>query len=81
MGTIRLPFLTGNVAFAMGATAGGCKFYAAYPMSPATGILHWFCENGAAVGVAVWRTAQASTASPAVRPANGKAPNNIDVTL
>lgn len=49
----RLPFLTGNVAFALGATAGGCKFYAAYPMSPASGILHWFCENGARVGVAV----------------------------
>jgi 2-oxoglutarate/2-oxoacid ferredoxin oxidoreductase subunit alpha len=49
----RLPFLTGNVAFAMGATAGGCKFYAAYPMSPASGILHWFCDNGARVGVVV----------------------------
>jgi 2-oxoglutarate ferredoxin oxidoreductase subunit alpha len=49
----RLPFLTGNVAFAMGATAGGLKFYAAYPMSPASGILHWFCDNGARVGVVV----------------------------
>jgi 2-oxoglutarate/2-oxoacid ferredoxin oxidoreductase subunit alpha len=49
----RLPFLTGNVAFAMGATAGGCKFYAAYPMSPASGILHWFCDHGAQVGVVV----------------------------
>jgi len=49
----RLPFLTGNVALAMGAAAGGCKFYAAYPMSPASGILHWFCEHGERVGVAV----------------------------
>jgi 2-oxoglutarate ferredoxin oxidoreductase subunit alpha len=49
----RLPFLTGNVAFAMGATAGGCKFYAAYPMSPASGILHWFCAYGEQVGVVV----------------------------
>jgi 2-oxoglutarate ferredoxin oxidoreductase subunit alpha len=49
----RLPFLTGNVAFAMGATAGGCKFYAAYPMSPASGILHWFCAHGEEVGVVV----------------------------
>jgi 2-oxoglutarate ferredoxin oxidoreductase subunit alpha len=49
----RLPFLTGNVAFAMGATAGGLKFYAAYPMSPASGILHWFCDNGAKAGVVV----------------------------
>lgn len=49
----RLPFLTGNVAFAMGATAGGCKFYAAYPMSPASGILHWFCAHGEEAGVVV----------------------------
>ncbi len=31
--------LDGNSALAMGAYAGGCKFYAAYPMTPATGIL------------------------------------------
>jgi 2-oxoglutarate ferredoxin oxidoreductase subunit alpha len=49
----RLPFLTGNMAFAMGATAGGCKFYAAYPMSPASGILHWFCAHGEELGVVV----------------------------
>lgn len=49
----RLPFVTGNVAFAMGAAAGGCKFYAAYPMSPASGILHWFCDHGANLGVLV----------------------------
>jgi 2-oxoglutarate ferredoxin oxidoreductase subunit alpha len=41
------------MAFAMGATAGGCKFYAAYPMSPASGILHWFCAHGEELGVVV----------------------------
>lgn len=49
----QLPFLTGNVALALGAAAGGCKLYAAYPMSPASGILHWFCEHGERLGIAV----------------------------
>ena len=39
-GTKRM-FLTGNDAFGMGFIAGGLKSYAAYPMSPATGILHY----------------------------------------
>ena len=34
-------FLTGNQAFGMGLLAGGLKFYAAYPMSPSTGVLHY----------------------------------------
>ena len=49
----RLPFLTGNAALAMGATAGGCKFYAAYPMSPASAILDWFIDHGPKCGVVV----------------------------
>lgn len=32
-------FINGNAAIAMGALAGGVAFYAAYPMSPATGIM------------------------------------------
>ncbi len=34
-------FMSGNDALGMGLVAGGLKFYAAYPMSPATGILHY----------------------------------------
>ena len=34
-------FMSGNEAIGMGLVAGGLKFYAAYPMSPATGILHY----------------------------------------
>lgn len=34
-------FMTGNDAFGMGLAAGGLKLYSAYPMSPATGILHY----------------------------------------
>jgi len=34
-------FLTGNEAVGLGALNAGCKFYAAYPMTPATSVLHF----------------------------------------
>ena len=34
-------FLTGNEAVGLGAIQAGCKFYAAYPMTPATPLLHF----------------------------------------
>jgi len=37
----RKMFLTGNEAVGLGAIRAGCKFYAAYPMTPATGVLHF----------------------------------------
>jgi 2-oxoglutarate ferredoxin oxidoreductase subunit alpha len=37
----RKIFLTGNEAVGLGAIQAGCKFYAAYPMTPATGVLHF----------------------------------------
>ena len=37
--------LSGNEAMAMGAAAAACKFYCAYPMSPATGVLHWMAAH------------------------------------
>ncbi len=46
-------FLTGNQAIALGAVAGGCKFYSAYPMTPASGILHWLAPKGSKYGVVV----------------------------
>lgn len=33
-------FLDGNDAYSLGAIKAGCKFYSAYPMTPATSILH-----------------------------------------
>lgn len=42
---IKRMFMTGNDAFGMGFMAGGLKFYAAYPMSPATGILHYLATK------------------------------------
>jgi 2-oxoglutarate ferredoxin oxidoreductase subunit alpha len=37
----RNLFLTGNEAVGLGAIRAGCKFYAAYPMTPATSLLHF----------------------------------------
>jgi 2-oxoglutarate ferredoxin oxidoreductase subunit alpha len=50
---IKRPFITGNEAFALGAVAAGCKFYSAYPMTPASSILHWMAAHGAKCGVLV----------------------------
>ena len=48
-----LAVWTGNEALAMGGAAAGCKFYCAYPMSPATGVLHWMAKNARDVGIMV----------------------------
>ncbi len=37
--------LDGNTALSVGAYAAGCKFYAAYPMTPASTILQWFASH------------------------------------
>ncbi len=50
---IKRPFMTGNEAFALGAVAAGCKLYSAYPMTPASSILHWMAAHGAKCGVVV----------------------------
>ncbi len=47
------PFYSGNTAMALGAVTAGLKFYAAYPMSPATNILHWLVTNSERCGVLV----------------------------
>ena len=43
----------GNEAIAMGAASAGVKFYAAYPMSPSTGVLHWMAQNARDLGIMV----------------------------
>ena len=37
----KWALVTGNEVLAMGAAMADCKFYCAYPMSPASAILHW----------------------------------------
>jgi 2-oxoglutarate/2-oxoacid ferredoxin oxidoreductase subunit alpha len=49
----RYAVPSGNIALAMGGAAAGVKFYCAYPMSPSTGVLHWFASNGRKAGVMV----------------------------
>jgi 2-oxoglutarate ferredoxin oxidoreductase subunit alpha len=45
--------LTGNEAIALGALAGGCNFYAAYPMTPASSILHFLAGKALETGMVV----------------------------
>lgn len=39
--------LTGNEALGLGALAGGLQFYSAYPMTPASGLLHFLASEQA----------------------------------
>ena len=52
-GAKPLAVWTGNDALAMGGAAAGVKFYCAYPMSPATGVLHWMAKNARELGIMV----------------------------
>ena len=52
-GAKPLALWTGNDALAMGGAAAGVKFYAAYPMSPSTGVLHWMARNARDLGIMV----------------------------
>jgi 2-oxoglutarate ferredoxin oxidoreductase subunit alpha len=49
----KWALVTGNELLAMGAAVAGCKFYVAYPMSPASGILHWMAAHGPQLGICV----------------------------
>ena len=48
-----LAVATGNESMAMGGVAAGVKFYCAYPMSPATGILMWMAAHARKLGIMV----------------------------
>ena len=41
----RSLIITGNEAITLGAIQGGLKFFSAYPMTPASSILHYMIEN------------------------------------
>jgi 2-oxoglutarate ferredoxin oxidoreductase subunit alpha len=45
--------LTGNQAIALGAAAAGLKFLAQYPMTPASGVLHWLAAHAQTLGIVV----------------------------
>ncbi len=48
-----LAFGQGNELMAMGGAAAGVKFYAAYPMSPSTGVLRWMAKNARDLNIMV----------------------------
>src|SRR3990167_3580211 len=45
--------IAGNEAMALGAIQGGCTFYAAYPMSPSSSILHFLAAHDHDTGMVV----------------------------
>ncbi len=49
-------FISGNEAAALGALAAGCRFYAGYPITPATEIMTWLVRWLPRVGGAVIQT-------------------------
>lgn len=53
IGPKPLAVWSGNEALAMGGAAAGVKFYCAYPMSPASAILHWMAGNARQLGIMV----------------------------
>src|SRR5256714_7766417 len=53
VGPKPLGVVTGNQATAMGGAAAGGKFYAAYPMSPSTGVLMWMAAHARDLGIMV----------------------------
>jgi 2-oxoglutarate ferredoxin oxidoreductase subunit alpha len=48
--------LTGNDALCMGAIKAGCKFYSAYPMTPASSILHFMAAQERRFNIVVKHT-------------------------
>jgi 2-oxoglutarate ferredoxin oxidoreductase subunit alpha len=46
-------WVTGNEAVALGAIQAGCKFYAAYPMTPASPVLHYLFNHDRETGMVV----------------------------
>jgi len=47
---------TGNDAVALGAIQSGCKYYAAYPMTPASSLLHYMAAHDVEVDMTVIQT-------------------------
>jgi 2-oxoglutarate ferredoxin oxidoreductase subunit alpha len=47
----RRLLLSGNDALSLGAMAAGCRFIAAYPMTPASSIMEYMADKGRAYGV------------------------------
>ena len=53
---VKRMFMIGNDAIALGAIAGGCRFMAAYPITPASEIMEYLIKKLPALGGAVIQT-------------------------
>ena len=49
----KMMLLNGNEAIALGAMAAGCKFMAAYPMTPASSIMEYIADKGRKFNIVV----------------------------
>jgi 2-oxoglutarate ferredoxin oxidoreductase subunit alpha len=49
----ELLVMTGNEAAALGAIVAGCNFYAAYPMTPSSSVLHYLAAKAEQTGMIV----------------------------
>jgi len=49
----RLLLINGSQAIGLGALVGGCRFFAAYPMTPATGIMNYLAGKAARHGLVI----------------------------
>ncbi len=56
-------YISGNEATGIGAIAAGMKFYAAYPMTPATNLLHFLVQNQEKEKIVVVQTEDEITAA------------------
>ncbi|MFQ5918967.1 MAG: 2-oxoacid:acceptor oxidoreductase subunit alpha [Thermoplasmata archaeon] len=50
------PLMSGHQSLCLGALAGGVKLVAQYPMTPASGIMHWMAAHSKDYGVVVKQT-------------------------
>lgn len=50
------PLMSGHQSLCLGALAGGVKLVAQYPMTPATGIMHWMALHAKDYGIVVKQT-------------------------
>ncbi len=56
IGTAGRMLLTGNDAICMGAIRAGCRFYSAYPMTPASSLLHFMAAQERRFNIVVKHT-------------------------
>jgi 2-oxoglutarate ferredoxin oxidoreductase subunit alpha len=50
------PLMSGHQSLCLGALAGGVKLVAQYPMTPASGVMHWMATHSKDYGVVVKQT-------------------------